>query len=164
MYHEIPSPLFNRVFTVLVLTTRRSELGSDTSAEKESIVVQLHVDLESFPLHIRERANHSTGEELVYQPHSEDVKSRNRKHVGKKLVVGHYASVEKLTYVPGKPDTDGSQAVGETTWTMSTTSDANGLLPKRLQNWMIPSEIVKDVGYVYDWIGKKRLESGWPLA
>ncbi|CDO92454.1 unnamed protein product [Kluyveromyces dobzhanskii CBS 2104] len=58
----------------------------------------------------------------------------------------HYASVEQLKY-------DRTSHVLE--WTMCTTSDAGGNVPKWIQNATIARTVVKDVPYLLNWMQKR---------
>ncbi|EDO18305.1 hypothetical protein Kpol_1039p56 [Vanderwaltozyma polyspora DSM 70294] len=58
----------------------------------------------------------------------------------------YYASVEKLEYDYEKE---------ELIWTMCTTSDAGGNVPKFLQNATIAKTVAKDIPYLFDYILKK---------
>ncbi|CUS21987.1 LAQU0S04e05578g1_1 [Lachancea quebecensis] len=56
-----------------------------------------------------------------------------------------YASVEQLDY-----DYESQKLI----WTMATTSDAGGNVPKWIQNTMIAKAVSKDVGYCFEWLAK----------
>ena len=148
MYHGIPAPLNDRVFSVLVVSGVRTDLSSSDEAKEESFVVQLPVDITSLPSSITSRCHHqSKNGNLTYNPPSEAITEANKAKVGKKLVQGVYASVEKLTKI-GE----------ETLWFMATTSDAKGVLPGWVQKKAVPGEVVKDVEYVYGYIEKHKGE------
>ena len=70
--------------------------------------------------------------------------------MGKKLVYGQYASVEKVSR-----EKKSSQDKAVNHWVMALLSDAKGVLPGFVQKKAIPGEIVKDVEYVYGFVGKK---------
>lgn len=59
------------------------------------------------------------------------------------LVVGMYASVERIRVLPQS---------GEIEWIMATTSDAKGVLPQWMQNLAVPSKITEDVDLFMKWI------------
>jgi hypothetical protein len=113
----------------------------------ESLVVQLPVDLNSFPEVVKQKCHHRVGETQSYHPPSEAVTSHNKAKVGKSLVQGEYASVEKVT-----------RRGEQNHWVMGTTSNAKGVLPMWVQKKAVPGEIVKDVEYVYEYIEKHRGE------
>lgn len=140
MYHGIPAPLNDRVFTILVLAGVRTDLPSDGSIKNEFIVVQLPVDLSSFPDHIKDGCDHTISANPTYQPKGKSPIAEKTK-VGKKLVQGQYASIEKVSNIGG-----------ENHWVMATASDAKGVLPQWVQKRAIPGEIAKDVEYVYDYM------------
>ena len=58
----------------------------------------------------------------------------------------YYASVEQLRY---------NHATGVLTWTMCTSSDAGGNVPKWIQNATIAKTVAKDVPYLLTWLSKQ---------
>ncbi|KAF2658269.1 hypothetical protein K491DRAFT_624954 [Lophiostoma macrostomum CBS 122681] len=125
MYHGIPAPLNDRVFSVLLVSGVLAKTAE--GGREESLVLQIPVDLASFP--------------------EDAITSQNEAKVGKSLVQGEYASVEKVVRV-GE----------ESQWVMATASNAKGVLPMWVQKKAVPGEIVKDVEYVYGFIEKHRSE------
>lgn len=146
MYHGIPAPLYNRVFTVLVLSGVRTGLPQN-NLKHESIIVQMPVDLSAFPEEVKKRCHYRLESRLTYRPPPECITEENRSKVGKGLVQGMYASVEKISSVEGVSH-----------WAMATASDAKGNLPLRVQRMAVPGEIVKDVEYVYGYMEKRQEE------
>ncbi|GFF33687.1 hypothetical protein IFM46972_03982 [Aspergillus udagawae] len=81
-------------------------------------------------------------------------------------VFASYASVEQVVSVPTPAVTSNSVARGRTgdanqlEWTMATTSDAGGAIPRWIQrSWTmggVPKAIVADVGYFIRWTGRQR--------
>ena len=76
------------------------------------------------------RANRPLKESTIYKRHT----------------MAYYASVEKLEY---------DYKNGSLTWTMCTSSDAGGNVPKWLQNATISKTVAKDVPYLFDYVLKK---------
>jgi len=130
MCHHIPFPLFNRVFTTLVVTATKD------SASPYFIVAQVPLDLTSIPAAI-----YSTGRNKT-----EGTTARQRK----KVVLGQYVSVERCKV-------DGE---GKVVWEMGTASDAKGWLPMAVQKMALPGAIVKDVGWFVEWTLGRRSASG----
>ncbi|KAF2768792.1 hypothetical protein EJ03DRAFT_111498 [Teratosphaeria nubilosa] len=65
----------------------------------------------------------------------------------KKVVQGMYCSIERAELV------EEGQKVR---WQMATASDAKGVLPMVVQKMAVPGAVVKDVGLVVGWVGRKR--------
>jgi hypothetical protein len=143
MYHGIPTPLNDRVFSVLLLSGVRTDISAGEDVLDECVVVQLPVDLSTFPDAIKQRCHHRMGSSLTYNPPSDAVTAEGKPKVGKKLVQGVYAALEKIS----RRRDEGQGTVNE--WVMATTSDAKGVLPMFVQKLAVPGEIVKDVEYVY---------------
>ncbi|KAF2016075.1 hypothetical protein BU24DRAFT_192974 [Aaosphaeria arxii CBS 175.79] len=154
MYHGIPWPLNDRVFSVLVLVGVRADLvaGEQGVPTDESIVVQLPVDVVQLPDIIKNRSHHRVPGTPTYLRDSSLASDKQKEKIGKKLVYGQYVSVER---VAREIETDGKAV---THWTMATWSDAKGVLPGFVQKKALPGEIVKDIEYVYDFVGTKRRE------
>lgn len=57
-----------------------------------------------------------------------------------------YTSVECLEY---------DYKTKKLIWTMATTSDAGGNVPKWIQNTMIAKTVSKDVGYLFEWMARE---------
>lgn len=79
-------------------------------------------------------------------PHAEYARDKG-------LVVGAYASVERIRILP---------KTGEIEWIMATASDAKGVLPQWLQNLAVPSKIPDDVDFFMKWIPTTRKARGKP--
>jgi hypothetical protein len=158
MYHHLPFPLHDRVFTVLVLSGCRQRVAlEDSGVEDKFVVVQVPVDLTTFPEAVRVRCHHewTPDRKCVYRPMAEEgSKEGNQSKTGKELVLGRYVSVEAVWRGP-----DSEQPLRDICWNMATSSDAGGALPRRLQNAMVPGEIAKDVGFVAEYLGKRGRES-----
>lgn len=81
-------------------------------------------------------------------------------------VFASYASVEQVVSLPTPGVTSNSDASAGTgdanqlEWTMATTSDAGGAIPRWIQrSWTmggIPKAIVADVGYFIGWTAQQR--------
>jgi hypothetical protein len=65
----------------------------------------------------------------------------------KSLVVGAYTSIERIRILPSNGDVE---------WIMATASDARGVLPRWMQNFVIPSAVAKDVEMFMAWIPSQR--------
>ncbi|KAL8928286.1 MAG: hypothetical protein Q9208_001996 [Pyrenodesmia sp. 3 TL-2023] len=96
------------------------------------VVVQRPVDIQCHP-----EAFYSNGRNL--QEGDSDLKRR-------KPVLGVYTSIERCVLTEND----------EIEWTMATTSDAKGWLPKPAQKMGVPGAIVKDVGFFMKWIEEER--------
>jgi hypothetical protein len=81
--------------------------------------------------------------DLQKSPHGRLVKD-------KAVVVGSYASVERIRKLPD----------GNIEWLMAVASDAKGVLPLRLQVLAIPGQIAKDPSLFFGWIAKERAKKG----
>lgn len=166
MYHHIPFPLHNRVFTVLVISGRRlSDPTLDSAAESEFSVVQMPVDLTSFPKHIQARCRHMWTQDgkCSYKPptpsRSEEVSTAKKEvQPGKELIVGRYVSLERVSRQPSSNGDDPRSYKGlkEIFWSMATCSDVAGVVPRWIQDKMVPGEIVKDVEFVGRYLEKRR--------
>jgi hypothetical protein len=159
MYHGIPAPLNDRVFTVLVLAGVRTDLSSQEQGDRdEFVVVQLPVDLTCFPEKVKKKCHHQI-DSMTYQPPKISPNHASRGKVGKKLVQGEYASVEKVTRIVAETAENGTFAPSSSNvWTMATASNAKGVLPMWVQKKAVPGEIVKDVEYVYGYIDTHKAE------
>lgn len=131
MCHSLPTPLNNRVFSVLVVKAR------STSSQPSFLTVQIPVDLSQVPV-----ALYSNGR------HKEEGKFDQRKQV----TPGIYVSVERAELID-----DGSKVK----WQMTTASDAKGVLPLWAQKLGVPGAVVKDVGLFMDWVDLKREGMTW---
>lgn len=127
MAHKMPPPLANRVFSVLVVKAKNT-----TRRPPSLIVVQIPLEIAKLPL-----ALYANGR------HKQDGDTAQKK---KDITMGVYVSIERCEL----------QSSGRTKWTMATASDAKGNLPIWLQKTGIPGAIAKDVGFVIDWLQKKR--------
>lgn len=132
MFHKLPFPLHQRVFTVLVIT---AEYGA---ANENFIVVQLPVDAgaSNMPENVQAKMNRIGP--------SSSPKHRNS---GTKLVEGRYTSIESV-----KRKTDPTSNEGQVVWIAATRSTAGGIIPQFATTLAVPGELVKDVGYVIGWI------------
>lgn len=139
MGHEMPVPLRNRCFPVLVVSgVMSAATGPKASAlDKEFITVQLPVSLTgvSKALYTSGR-NKLDGDEAVKR---------------KDVVFGKYVSIERCELL--EPGVDGQQQI---LWEMATSSDAGGALPTAVQRMATPNAIAKDVGLVTEWLDRKR--------
>ena len=126
MLHHLPIPLHSRVFTVLVLTATKPQWDF-------SIIVQIPVDLESFPEAFRRTSFRCKSDRLPGLRYL----GRHESLHGIRLQPGAYCSVETLRLV----DTE-EESVH---WTMSTVSNAGGKLPRKIQELAVPGKIAKDV-------------------
>ncbi|KAL8764037.1 MAG: hypothetical protein Q9184_000325 [Pyrenodesmia sp. 2 TL-2023] len=146
MCHKLPSPLSTRVFPVLVVTAR--------TGKNAFIVVQRPVDIESHP-----EAFYSNGRNLQ---EGDSYLKRKKPVLGS---VKHGSSplmMFVVLIVPGSVYTSIERCVltenDEIEWTMATTSDAKGWLPKPAQKMGVPGAIVKDVGFFMKWIEEERVK------
>ncbi|KAF4310319.1 hypothetical protein GTA08_BOTSDO03026 [Botryosphaeria dothidea] len=121
MCHQMPPPLTNRVFPVVIITAKT---GADSF-----VVVQIPVDLQDFPdgdvLYSNGR-NKRDGESSVKS---------------KKVTPGIYVSVERVKLTEA----------GEVKWVMATASNAKGYVPMVLQKQGVPGAVLKDVGLFIQW-------------
>ncbi|KAF4554000.1 Hypothetical protein D9617_5g068750 [Elsinoe fawcettii] len=131
MCHSLPSPLNNRVFSVLVVKAR------STRSPLSFITAQIPIDLSQVKV-----ALYSNGR------HREEGKGEQKKVV----TPGIYVSVERAELLE-----DGSKVK----WQMATASDAKGVLPMWAQKLGVPGAVVKDVGLFMDWINLKREGMTW---
>jgi hypothetical protein len=121
MRHAVGRPvLMDRVFPVLQMTA--SLLGDDGEEKEEFVVVSVTVT------------------DFGEAPEAEGAK-------GADVVVGAYASLERVRKLPGS---------GGIEWIMATASDARGTLPMWVQTRAVPGQIAKDVGLFLGWIAKER--------
>ena len=126
MCHQMPPPLANRVFPVVVVTAKT---GPDSF-----VVVQMPVDLTDFP----------DGDVLYTNGRNKrDADSALKK---KKITSGVYVSVERVTVTEA----------GQIRWVMATASNAKGYLPMILQKQGVPGAVAKDVGLFMQWAMDKR--------
>ena len=158
MFHKLPPPLKNRVFNVLLL----SGVYTDPSSPEKSVqaadhftVIQLPIDLASFPEEFRKRSHYDT-QKGYYRPPDSGATDTQKAQRGNKIVEGRYVSVENVAR--GQD----SESPMSNVWTMSTASDAGGVLPMAIQKLAIPGQIAKDVQFVMDYINKHRNDVGWP--
>ncbi|GME32589.1 hypothetical protein GTA08_BOTSDO03026 [Neofusicoccum parvum] len=126
MCHQMPPPLTNRVFPVLIITAKT---GADSF-----VVAQIPVDLSDFP-----------DGDVLY------ANGRNKRDAdaglkSKKVTPGVYVSVERVKVSEG----------GEVKWLMATASDAKGYLPMILQKQGVPGAVLKDVGLFIQWTLDRR--------
>lgn len=146
MCHKLPPPLSTRVFPVLVVTAK--------TGKNAFIIVQRPVDIES-----HRDAFYSNGRNL--QEGDSDLKR-------KKPVLGSVKHgyppllVFVVLIVPGSVYTSIERCIltenDEIEWTMATTSDAKGWLPKPAQKMGVPGAIAKDVGFFMKWIEEERVK------
>lgn len=139
MYHHIPPPLSDRVFPILLVSARRS-----TSAS--FIIVQIPLDLSSFPASIQARRHVKNGRYAGTESGKQ----------GKRLVEGRYVSVERVRKVAVGEGKDGEAGAEKIVWEMATASDAGGALPMAVQKMAIPGKIAKDVPLFLDWVERMR--------
>ncbi|KAF2185118.1 hypothetical protein K469DRAFT_708406 [Zopfia rhizophila CBS 207.26] len=173
MYHKLPFPLRNRVFTVLLLSGIRfdhfdisASLPSNPNGDPSKaantnlssfFVIQLPVDFDTFPIDLRERTHHYYPSPRTYQGPTDTTESKAA--YGKKLIKGMYASVERVTCIEQfKGDFD------RIDWTMSTVSDAGGWLPQYFQKPAVPGMIAQDIRFVLDYVRDHRKDDGWPIS
>lgn len=154
MYHGIPFPLKDRVFSVLVAVGVRTDLASTSDQaspgiDKEFLVVQLPVDITSLPDVVKNRSHHRVPGSPTYQRDPERADEKQKGKLGRALVYGQYVSVEKVSRVRGSDDR------WENHWKMATISDAKGVLPLWVQRKAVPGEIVKDIEYIFGYVGRR---------
>jgi hypothetical protein len=130
MKHRIPAPLRPRVFPVVQLVASAVAAGRELD---EFVVVSVTVD-DFAQGGLRDRAVLSAD---------------------KGVVVGAYASVERVRRLPGSGG-GGGGAGQEIEWIMATASDAKGVLPMWVQTRAVPGQVAKDVGMFLGWIAKER--------
>jgi hypothetical protein len=148
MVHHIPPPLNNRVFCVVVVTGKTRDAGF--------IIVQVPIDLAAFPAQSVRYANgrNRKGKGGPSAGVGSDGDEGDRDdETSKKTTTGTYVSVERCRRVKKGTFEKGDD---ETLWDMTTASDAGGYLPMWAQKMGVPGMLVKDVGLVVDWLGKKR--------
>ncbi|KAF4534825.1 hypothetical protein BFW01_g125 [Lasiodiplodia theobromae] len=126
MCHQMPPPLTNRVFPVVVVTAKTSP--------DSFVVVQIPVDLTDFP-----------DGDVLY------ANGRNKRDADpgltrKKITRGMYVSVERVKIME----------TGDVKWMMATASDAKGYLPMIVQKQGVPGAVLKDVGLFIKWTMDKR--------
>ncbi|KAH8910856.1 hypothetical protein BR93DRAFT_955887 [Coniochaeta sp. PMI_546] len=118
--HAVGRPVLrDRVFPVLQMTA--SVLGEAGEEGDEFVVVSVTV------------ADFGGAAEAVHAR-------------GEGVVVGSYASVERVRKVEG----------GDIEWIMATASDARGVLPMWVQTRAVPGQIAKDVGLFLGWVKEER--------
>lgn len=179
MFHKI-NGVRNRYFTLLALTGTRGDYVSDSkkplNMARQFIVVQLPVDLSSFPDSIKELSKATSGH--VYDPlrrvspvhqarSRSDLNNVQKEMEGHKLVQGYYASVEQVSYMDVSPDSIQTLPAGRRphiSWCMSTASNAGGHIPRSFYGLSVPGKIAKDVKYVTDYIKNNRGTTGWPIV
>ncbi|KAF7118069.1 hypothetical protein CNMCM5793_007455 [Aspergillus hiratsukae] len=106
---------------------------------------------------------------LTVNPTSEipqEIREKIASTAPRNAVFASYASVEQVVSVPTPGVTSNSDAragtgdANQLEWTMATTSDAGGAIPRWIQrSWTmggIPKAIVADVGYFISWTGQQR--------
>ncbi|KAJ5702844.1 hypothetical protein N7488_010392 [Penicillium malachiteum] len=88
-----------------------------------------------------------------------DLHQRIISAVPKRAIFANYASVERVMVLPPLPSSTGSNP-DRIHWTMATTSDAGGLIPKWVQrSWTlggVPRAVVDDVGLFIGWTMRRR--------
>ncbi|ROW11496.1 hypothetical protein VMCG_01149 [Cytospora schulzeri] len=130
MKHKIPPPLKPRVFSVVQLIASAVGGGdgdeSQGQGQDEFVVVSVTVD------------DFAEGA----------LKGRAELSAEKGVVIGAYASVERVRRLPSPG--------GEIEWIMATTSDAKGVLPMWVQTRAVPGQVAKDVGMFLSWIAEER--------
>jgi hypothetical protein len=179
MFHKI-NGVRNRYFTLLVLTGTRNDRVFDDknplNMARQFIVVQLPVNLSSFPDSVKELSKATSGH--VYDPlrlvspvqqarSRSDLNDVQRDMEGNKLVQGYYASVEQVSYMDVSPDSVQTPLAGpkpHISWCMSTASNAGGHIPRSFYGFSVPGKIAKDVKYVTDYIKDNRGTTGWPTV
>ncbi|KAH7131948.1 hypothetical protein B0J11DRAFT_520416 [Dendryphion nanum] len=153
MYHGIPFPLKDRIFSILVAVGVRTDLSSipeernGGKVQDEFVVVQLPIAITSLPDIVKNRSHHRVPGSPSYQRDPERADAKQKQKLGKALVYGEYVSVEKVARVRKGEKT-------ENHWAMATMSDAKGVLPLWVQRKAVPGEIVKDVEYVLKYIAE----------
>jgi hypothetical protein len=178
MFHKI-NGVRNRYFTLLVLTGTSGDHVLDDKKKlniaRQFLVVQLPVDLSSFPDPIKELSKATPGH--VYDPlrrvspelqarSKTDLDNAQKEMKGHKLVQGYYASVEQVSYMEISPDSVQTLVKGRRpyiSWCMSTSSNAGGHIPRSFYGLSVPGKIAKDVKYVTDYIKNNRGTTGWPV-
>lgn len=76
--------------------------------------------------------------------------------VEKGVVVGAYASVERVRRLPSQGPEAGGGEQGRIEWLMATASDARGVLPMWVQTRAVPGQIAKDVSLFLGWMNTER--------
>lgn len=133
MKHKMPAPLKPRVFPVLQVTVTSAGEGEGD----EFVVVSVPV------------GDVGTGK----------MKDLARLSVEKGVVLGAYASVERVRRLPaaregaGGAGGDGGRQIE---WVMATASDAKGSLPMWIQTKAVPGAIAKDVSLFLSWVEGER--------
>jgi hypothetical protein len=145
IYHSLPWPFNDRVFTVLVLTAR--QIGKE-----QFYIIEVPVK-PGLPLQSSERKSHFVERCGISRYDSQHPTGDQKRKQGKRLVHGVYCSVNRVTEVEHLPyyriQPGDSKPVR---WQMATASDAKGLIPMWIQKIEVPKKIAKDVPYFLDWI------------
>ncbi|KAL9603369.1 MAG: hypothetical protein Q9219_001231 [cf. Caloplaca sp. 3 TL-2023] len=102
---------------------------------QDFVVVQLPIDIESLP-----EAFYSNGR---------NVKEGDSSLKRRKPILGIYTSIERCVLT----------ADNEIEWTMATASDAKGWLPMWAQKMGVPGAVIKDVGFLMNWIHENRAKT-----
>lgn len=136
MKHKVPAPLRPRVFAVLQVVCSAVEEDGEVG-EDEFLVVSVPVgDLAEGAMRDRTRLCGEKG-----------------------VVVGAYASVERVRRLPvegGGGGAGGGESTGRIEWVMATASDARGVLPMWVQTKAVPGQIAKDVSLFLGWLDRER--------
>lgn len=151
MYHALPRPFNDRIFTVLVLTAR--QIGKE-----QFFIIQIPVkpglSLATNKSHFITRGGISR-----YRNDNDAADEEQKKRRGNRLVHGMYCSVERVTEIEHVPyyriQPGDSKPVR---WCMATASHAKGLIPLFIQKRKVPGKIAHDVPYFLDWVAENR---GW---
>ena len=134
MCHHIPPPLSNRVFSVLVVTSRTP---NPTFPNLPAFIdAQIPVDISGLSEAMYSNGKHKT--------------TGDNPQKKKPITVGQYTSVERVKLVGNGERND------QVVWEMATASDAKGTLPMALQKMAVPGAVIKDVGWFLGWTSKRR--------
>lgn len=156
MAHNIPFPLNNRVFPVLIVRALVKQTASSattnthhhhhhphpvsttTPSQDSFIVAQIPIDLSKVPASL-----YSSGR------HQKDGDAAQKRA---NVTMGRYVSIERVV----KREEEEGRAGQQIYWMMATASDAEGNLPMAMQKLGVPGAVVKDVGLFVEWTAKKR--------
>ncbi|KAH8885200.1 hypothetical protein GQ53DRAFT_660543, partial [Thozetella sp. PMI_491] len=130
MRHKIGKPLKDRTFPVLQMTCAAMARRADSA---DAATTQHHEQPEFLVVSI-------TVDDFDRAPSAELSREKG-------VVLGAYASVERIRKLPGTDEIE---------WIMTTTSDARGVLPQWVQNMAVPGQIAKDVPMFLSWIARER--------
>ncbi|PSR73513.1 hypothetical protein BD289DRAFT_242174, partial [Coniella lustricola] len=157
MKHKLPPPLQPRVFSVVQVICSAVSGGGDgreardkereeeeDKEEEEEAFLVISIPMADWP----PTANASADWAVA-------ATSSGCLAADKDIVVGMYASVEKVTR-RGRRRSGGGGGERMIDWTMATTSDACGVLPLWVQTKAVPGQIAKDVGLFLGWVAGER--------